>query len=276
MTLDRLAEAAAFIALATGRPEHDVGLILGSGLGDYAVSLPDSVSLPYETVPGFAAPSVEGHAGTLVSAQIGQGAVLALSGRTHLYEGRPMHEIVFGVRAAISAGCGIVVLTNAAGGLGKGLGPGDLVLITDHLNLTGRNPLIGENDPRLGPRFPDLSEVYSMRLRDLARQAAADARVALAEGVYAWMTGPSYETPAEIRMVATLGGDLVGMSTVPEAIAARHMGAEVLGISLVTNLAAGLSSQPLTHEEVTRTAEEARDRFTRLLDALLPRLTGSR
>jgi len=187
-----------------------------------------------------------------------------------------MHEIVFGVRAAISAGCGIVVLTNAAGGLGKGLGPGDLVLITDHLNLTGRNPLIGENDPRLGPRFPDLSEVYSMRLRDLARQAAADARVALAEGVYAWMTGPSYETPAEIRMVATLGGDLVGMSTVPEAIAARHMGAEVLGISLVTNLAAGLSSQPLTHEEVTRTAEEARDRFTRLLDALLPRLTGSR
>lgn len=189
-----------------------------------------------------------------------------------MYEGRPLDEVVFGVRVAIAAGARIIVLTNAAGGVADGLHPGDLVLISDHLNLTGRNPLTGPNDDRLGPRFPDLTHLYSPTLRHLAREAAAEAGVKLGEGVYAWLSGPSYETPAEIRMVATLGGDLVGMSTVPEAIAARHMGAEVLGISLVTNLAAGLSPTPLTHEEVQETASMARDRFTRLLDYLLPAL----
>ena len=254
-----------------GRSHHRAAVVLGSGLGDYASSLPGALPMPYSDIPGWPVPTVAGHNGTLYSADV-NGPILMLSGRAHMYEGRPLDEVVFGVRVAIAAGARIIVLTNAAGGVADGLHPGDLVLISDHLNLTGRNPLTGPNDDRLGPRFPDLTHLYSPTLRHLAREAAAEAGVELGEGVYAWLSGPSYETPAEIRMVATLGGDLVGMSTVPEAIAARHMGAEVLGISLVTNLAAGLSPTPLTHEEVQETASMARERFTRLLNHLLPAL----
>jgi len=271
MQYDTIMAAAATIAERSGRGEHQVAVVLGSGLGDYASTVPGALAIPYADIPGWPVPTVEGHHGTLYSTDM-DGSVLILSGRAHLYEGRSLDEVVFGVRVAIAAGCETIVLTNAAGGLGEGLEPGDLVLIRDHLNLTGHNPLIGPNDTRLGPRFPDLTDLYSPALRATAHRAARAAGVRLGEGVYAWLTGPSYETPAEIRMVARLGGDLVGMSTVPEAIAARHMGAAVLAISLVTNLAAGISDTPLSHEEVQEAAAEARTRFTGLLDHLLPLL----
>jgi purine-nucleoside phosphorylase len=187
-----------------------------------------------------------------------------------------MEDIVFGVRCAVLSGCETVALTNAAGGVGDGLAPGDLVLITDHLNLTGRNPLVGDNDDRLGPRFPDMSTVYPPGLREIAHSSAEAAGVELTEGVYAWFLGPSYETPAEVQMAKRLGADLVGMSTVPEAIAAHHMGAAVLGISLVTNLAAGISDTPLSHDEVQETAAAARNRFTTLVDRLLEDLAAGR
>jgi purine-nucleoside phosphorylase len=267
----RIAAAVDAITARFGGTRHRAAVVLGSGLGDYASTLPRAVAVPYADIPGWPVPTVAGHGGNLYSADVG-GPILVLSGRAHLYEGRSLEDVVFGVRTAIAAGARIVVLTNAAGAVSPAFTPGDLVLITDHLNLTGRNPLIGPNDSALGPRFPDLTDLYSPRLRELARRAAAEADLALGEGIYAWLTGPSYETPAEIRMVARLGGDLVGMSTVPEAIAARHMGAEVLGVSLVANLAAGISSTPLTHEEVQETAANARSRFTSLLDHLLPLL----
>lgn len=269
---DHLSAAADHLASRTGRPRHDVALVLGSGLSPYASSLPGATTIPYQDIPHFPVPTVAGHAGHLASADFGGAKVLAFAGRTHLYEDRPLDEIVFAVRVAVLAGCHTVVLTNAAGGCGDHLSAGDLVLITDHLNLTGRNPLMGPNDDRLGTRFPDMSEAYSKRLRALAREAGVEADVSLKEGVYAWFTGPTYETPAEVRMAKALGADLVGMSTVPEVIAARHMGAHVLGISLCTNLAAGISPVPLSHDEVKEVALESTDRFTRLLDALIPRL----
>lgn len=272
MSYEQLTKVADEIRARTHRDAHDVAVVLGSGLGSYAATLPDAVEIPYEELPEFPIPKVEGHAGSLFSVTVGGGSALVFSGRVHFYEGWPIDRVVFGVRAAIVAGARRVLLTNAAGGVGDGLSPGDLVLLSDHINLTGANPLNGPNDPRLGPRFPDMSEVYSVALREQALEAAAAAGVDVKKGVYAWFTGPSYETPAEIRMARTIGADLVGMSTVPEAIAARHMGADVLGISLVTNLAAGISDMPLSHEEVTETADQAREKFTGLLDALLPRL----
>ncbi len=274
MTYDELKTAVAAIADGTGRDRHHIAVVLGSGLSGYAARLPEATELPYDSIPGFPVPAVEGHRGSLVSAVIGGKGVLILAGRVHTYEGWPMEDIVFGVRCAVLAGCDTVMLTNAAGGVGDGLAPGDLVLISDHLNLTGRNPLVGANDDRLGPRFPDMNTVYAPGLRELAREAAAAVSVDLAEGVYAWFLGPSYETPAEVQMAKRLGADLVGMSTVPEAIAARHMGADVLGISLVTNFAAGTSATPPSHDEVQKTAAEARDRFTTLLDRLLEYLAA--
>ncbi|MGH8875457.1 MAG: purine-nucleoside phosphorylase, partial [Acidimicrobiia bacterium] len=238
----------------------------------YARSLAYAVEVSYSEIPGFPLPAVEGHAGSLFSVELHGGPLLVLAGRVHAYEGWAMADVVLAVRTSVLAGCRTIVLTNAAGGCGNGLAPGDLVLIRDHLNLAGRNPLVGVNDDRLGPRFPDMSEVYPPDLRELAREAAAEAGVELGEGVYAWFLGPSFETPAEVRMAVRLGADLVGMSTVPEAIAARQMGARVLGISLVTNLAAGISPTPLSHQEVQETAERARSRFTAFLDRLLPRL----
>lgn len=274
MTYDELRAAVAAIARGTGRDRHHIALVLGSGLSGYAAGLPGATEIPYSSIPGFPVPSVEGHSGSLYSAPVGERGVLVLAGRVHTYEGWAMEDVVFGVRTAVLAGCSEVVLTNAAGGVGESMAPGDLVLISDHLNLTGRNPLVGANDDRLGPRFPDMSEVYSPRLRSVAHDAAAAAGLELREGVYAWFLGPSYETPAEVQMAKRLGADLVGMSTVPEAIAARHMGAEVLGISLVTNLAAGISEAPLSHSEVQQTADAARDRFTALLDRFLAAPAG--
>lgn len=275
MTYEALSAAADHIRARTGR-EHGVAIVLGSGLSGHASALPNAISLPYEEIPGFPVPKVEGHSGTLVSAAFDEGGILAFAGRVHTYEGWDMADVVFGVRTAMLAGCHTVVLTNAAGGCGDGLEPGDLVVIRDHLNLTARNPLAGPNDDRLGPRFPDMSDVYTAELRGVAREVAARVDVAVKEGVYAWFLGPSYETPAEVQMAKRLGADLVGMSTVPEAIAVRHMGGRVVGISLVTNLAAGISPVPLSHEEVTETAAAARGRFTALVDALLPALLTAR
>lgn len=269
---ERLEQAAGALAELTGRGNHDVVAVLGSGLGGYPGRLEGAVLVSYNDLPGFPLPTAEGHAGTAYSARIGANRVLLMSGRIHAYEGRSADEIVFAVRAAITAGCRKVVLTNASGGCGDGLEAGDLVLITDHVSLTGLSPLTGPNDERIGPRFPDMTEVYSPTLRARAHAAATRAGVNLKEGVYFWFRGPMYETPAEIRMVRALGGSLVGMSTVPEAIAARHMGAEVLGVSLCTNLAAGLSATPLTHEEVIEVGNEASARFADLFDHLLPSL----
>lgn len=271
---DVLVRAAEAVARRTGRPRHDAALVLGSGLSGYARTLPGAVEVPYRDIPGFPVPAVEGHAGSLFSVDVDGVGILVLAGRVHAYEGWGPAEVVFGVRTAALAGSRVVVLTNAAGGVGDGLRPGELVAISDHLNLAARNPLVGPNDDRLGPRFPDLTDAYDPEVRRLLRDAFEAAGVPYREGVYAWLLGPSYETPAEIRMVKRLGGDLVGMSTVPEAIALRHMGVRVGGISLVTNLAAGISPVPLSHEEVTATAAAARERFTAVLDALLPRLGG--
>jgi len=269
MTYEAIQAAAAAIADKTGRPRHKVAIVLGSGLAGYAASLPGAVEVPYADIPGFPLPRVPGHGGSLFSAQPGKAPVLCYSGRVHTYEGWDMAEVVFGVRTAVASGCTTVILTNAAGGAGDGLAPGDLVLLKDHLNLASRNPLVGTNDDRLGPRFPDMSDTYPADLREIAKQVAADAGVELKEGVYAWFLGPTFETPAEVQMAKRLGADLVGMSTVPEAIAARHMGARIIGISLVTNLAAGISTTPITHEEVQETADEARERFTAVVDGLL-------
>lgn len=272
MSYEDLQTAAAAIADQTGRERHNAAVVLGSGLSGYAASLEDAIEIPYGEIPHFPEPRVVGHGGSLFSAPINDGAVLLFAGRVHTYEGWSLEDVVFGVRTAALAGVDSVLLTNAAGGLGEGLSPGDLVAISDHLNYTARNPLAGMNDDRLGPRFPDMSEVYSRRLRGLMRRAFETASVAYQEGVYAWFLGPSYETPAEVEMVRRAGGHLVGMSTVPEAIALNHMGVAVAGISLVTNYAAGITDATLSHEEVTETAAEARTRFTAVLDALLPLL----
>lgn len=272
MTFHQIATATAAIAAATNRDKHDIALVLGSGLSEYATALPKAIEVPYERIPGFPVPRVEGHAGSLVSTELNGTNVMVLAGRVHYYEGWSLDEVVFGVRTAVASGAATVVLTNAAGGVGEGLFPGDLVLIKDHLNLTGANPLMGPNDDRLGPRFPDLTGLYNADLRLRASETAGRIGIDLKEGVYAWLPGPSYETPAEIQMIKRLGGDLVGMSTVPEAIAVRHMGSRVLAVSLVTNLAAGLSAKPLSHAEVQETAAASRSRFSGLIDNLLPNL----
>ncbi len=272
MSYENVMEAAKVVATATGRSEHSAAVVLGSGLSDYATPLSGSVEIPYRDIPHFPIPKVAGHAGSLFSVPVADEAVLLFAGRVHVYEGWPLSDVVFGVRTAAAAGCKVVVLTNAAGGIGDDLSPGDLVTIRDHINLTGRNPLVGDNDERLGPRFPDLTDAYDPRTRELIVASAAEAGVSMKEGIYAWLLGPSYESPAEIRFLKSIGADLVGMSTVPEAIALRHMGVRVGGISLVTNLAAGISTTPLSHDEVTETAARAREKFTGLVDALLLRL----
>ena len=272
MNYEEIEAAAAVIAKHTGREHHDVALVLGSGLSGFAASLPDAIELPYAELPGFPVPRVVGHGGSLFSAEVAGGFVLVFAGRVHHYEGWPVDKVVAGVRTAVLAGAKVVVLTNASGGVNPDFAAGDLVLIRDHLNLAGANPLMGTNDDRLGTRFPDLTDLYGQDLRALAMEVGDEHGVDLHEGVYAWLSGPSYETPAEIQMVSRLGGDLVGMSTVPEAIAIRHMGARVLGISLCTNLAAGISPTPLSHDEVKEVAMLAKDKFTRLLENLLPRL----
>ncbi|MXZ07223.1 MAG: purine-nucleoside phosphorylase [Acidimicrobiia bacterium] len=268
----RLTEAASAIGGLTGRSHHDMVAVLGSGLGGYPDQIEGAIKVPYDRIPGFPEPSAPGHSGAAYSVEMGRNRVLLYSGRVHHYEGYSPDQIVFSIRAAILSGARCVVLTNASGGCRSDIAPGDLVLLTDHINPTGLSPLRGPNDDRLGTRFPDMTDVYSPWLRQQAREAADQVGVGLREGVYMWWRGPMFETPAEIRMAITLGADLIGMSTVPEAIAARHMGAEVLGISLCTNRAAGLAAGRITGEEVIEVAGQAAGRLRRLFDALLPRL----
>jgi purine-nucleoside phosphorylase len=299
MTTDPYAAAAASagrLAELTGQAAHDIAVVLGSGWAAVADELAAAVAshshtgptaqhtgpaaappppqeptaeVPLADLGGFPPPTVAGHQPTARSIDVGGQRVLLFLGRTHLYEGHPVATVVHGVRTAVAAGCRVIVLTNAAGGIADGLRPGQHVLIRDHLNLTARSPLTGDAPPDGYPsRFTDLSDLYAARLRKLARQADPD----LAEGVYAALPGPHYETPAEIRMLHTLGADLVGMSTALEAIAARHLGAEVLGISLVSNLAAGLAPGGLDHAEVIAAGRDAAARMGVLLARILPRL----
>ena len=274
MNYHTLMAAATAIKARTGFESHDAAVVLGSGLGSYAASLDGAIEIPYADIPGFPQPQVVGHSGSLYSAPIGDGRVLLFSGRVHTYEGWEMEDVVFGARTAVACGAKRVLLTNAAGGVRDDLSPGDFVIISDHLNLTGRNPLTGPNDDRLGPRFPDMTNVYSPDLRAALTATFEHVGIVPHQGIYAWFLGPTYETPAEVQMAKRMGADLVGMSTAPEAIAIRHMGAEVAGISLVTNLAAGISPTPLSHEEVTETAGIARSTFTRIVDHFLPTLVS--
>ena len=249
-----------------------VGVVLGSGLGAFADTLEHRTETPYSQIPGWPVSTAMGHAGKLVEGRIDDTDVLVMAGRAHLYEGYTAQQAAFGIREMARLGVRSLVLTNASGGINLGYHPGQLVLISDHLNLLGANPLTGPNDDSLGPRFPDMSEAYSREYREIAKQAGAGLGVTLEEGVYAAVPGPSYETPAEIRYLRTIGADLVGMSTVPETIAANHLGLKVLGISCVTNMAAGVLPKKLVHDEVIETGERVRDTLEALLRAVLPRL----
>ncbi len=268
--LAELSEAVSAVQAST-QVVPAVGVVLGSGLGAWADSLTSLDRIPYGEIPRMPQSTVVGHAGNLCLGLAGDVPVACLQGRVHLYEGHDPERVVFGVRLLARLGCRAILLTNAAGGLAPGFAPGDLMLVTDHLNLMGKNPLTGPNIEAFGPRFPDMTEAYDPALRAAAREAAIETGTKLHEGVYAGLLGPTYETPAEIRMIATLGASAVGMSTVPEIIALRHMGVPAAAISCITNLAAGISKSKLDHSEVEATARATRDRFTALLSAWVRR-----
>jgi purine-nucleoside phosphorylase len=268
---DRIEQTAAHIRVRCGAVP-DTAVVLGSGLGDFADRLTGAYVTPYEDLPNWPPSAVVGHSGRLVIGSIADRRVAALAGRAHFYEGYDLATVVFAVRVMARLGVRQLILTNAAGGINTGFAQGALMIIDDHINLLGSNPLIGRNDERLGVRFPDMSEVYSSRMRGIADEAAAAADIPVTHGVYVATHGPSYETPAEIRYFRKIGADAVGMSTVPEAIAARHMGLEVLGISCITNMAAGVLPGPLNHEEVMDTARRVRGSFIALLEGILARL----
>jgi purine-nucleoside phosphorylase len=249
-----------------------VAVVLGSGLGGFADALENPSIVAYHEIPGWPQSTAIGHAGRLVAGSVDGVPVIALAGRVHLYEGYTASQVVYGMRVMDRLGVEAIVLTNAAGGVNPSYHPGQLVLISDHINLLGQNPLTGPNDDSLGPRFPDMSEAYAKGYREIARNAGKEIGLDLAEGVYAALPGPSYETPAEIRYLRAIGADLVGMSTAPEAIAANHMGLKVLGISCVTNLAAGVTDRKLDHKEVLEVGERAKDTMIELLRRTLPRL----
>lgn len=261
--------SAAALAEATGVDRHDLAVVLGSGWRPAADRMGEVVAeVPMAELGGFPPTAVEGHGSTVRSIAHDGRRILCFLGRVHLYEGHHPNQVTHGVRTAIRAGCSVVVLTNAAGGIRADLRPGQPVLIADHVNLTGRTPLLGPNDDRLGPRFPDMSQAYSPRLRELARSVEPD----LAEGIYCGLLGPTYETPAEVRMARTLGADLVGMSTVHETIAAVHAGAEVLAVSLMTNFAAGLGQAHLEHEDVLSVAAASAERMGALVAEIVGRI----
>jgi purine-nucleoside phosphorylase len=268
---DQVKEAAD--AVRSRVPEvPDVAIVLGSGLGDFVGSLTDAVTMPYVDLPHWPASRVIGHAGKLVVGKTNGRTIAALAGRVHLYEGHDASRVAFSIRTLGLLGVKTLILTNAAGGVNTGFARGALMVIDDHINLTGHNPLVGENDERFGARFPDMTEVYSSRLRGMADRAGKAVNLVLPHGTYVALLGPSYETPAEIRYLRTIGADAVGMSTVPEAIVARHMRMEVLGISCITNMAAGVLPQPLDHAEVMETAARVRGQFIALLEAIIGQL----
>jgi purine-nucleoside phosphorylase len=266
---DQMNDAAGFIK-SRNALSPEVGVILGSGLGEFADTLEEKTVIPYENIPHFKKAGVKGHAGRLVMGKINGRPAAVMQGRYHYYEGHDIREVVFPVRVLCGLGIKKLLLTNAAGGINSLLLPGDLMIIRDHINMMGVNPLWGENDERLGPRFPDMSRVYDEELINIIADTVKSMGLGVKKGVYLALSGPSYETPAEIKMLAVLGADAVGMSTVPEAIAARHMGAAVAGISCISNLAAGISKTPLSHKEVTETANRVKDHFIKLLDVVIP------
>jgi purine-nucleoside phosphorylase len=259
------AERAARLIRERAKANVSVAIVLGSGLGGFADELTDASGIPYDQIPGFARATVEGHAGRLVIGKVGATAIAALQGRFHFYEGYSLEEVTFPIRVLKLLGVKTLILTNASGALNAEYAPGTLMLISDHINLMGVNPLIGANDTRFGPRFPDLTNVYSPELQDIVLQEAREMKLEMRRGIYASLTGPSYETPAEIHMVRALGAQAVGMSTVPEAIVARHMGMKVVGISCITNLAAGVTDHPVDHTQVIATGERIRESFSELL-----------
>lgn len=266
-----LQEAVAFIEPKLAE-KPTIGLVLGSGLGVLADEIENPVVIPYHEIPGFTVSTVVGHKGQLVIGKLQGKQVVAMQGRFHFYEGHGLDAVVFPIRVMKLLGVETIIVTNAAGGINEGYDPGDLMLISDHINMTFRNPLIGPNDDELGARFPDMSEAYSKELRQLAHQVASEQGIKLREGVYVGLLGPSYETPAEIRMLRLLGGDAVGMSTVPEAIVARHMKVKVLGISCISNMAAGILEQPLSHDEVMETTEKVKTQFLALVNGIVAKL----
>lgn len=268
---ERAQEAARLIRSRTD-VDVTVAIILGSGLGAFANDLTEATQIPYDEIPGFARSTVEGHAGRLVIGKSGDVTVAAMQGRFHFYEGYSLQEVTFPMRVLKLLGVRTVVLTNAAGALNVEFTPGSLMVISDHLNLLGDNPLRGPNDERFGPRFPDLTSVYARRLQDAVIEEGRTLGLKLPRGIYGALAGPSYETPAEIRMLRTLGADVVGMSTVPEAIVARHMAMEVVGISCITNLAAGVSDELIDHSQVMAIGERVRGDFTTLLRRVVARL----
>ncbi|HJZ83419.1 MAG TPA: purine-nucleoside phosphorylase [Pyrinomonadaceae bacterium] len=272
-TLFERAQRAAQSIRSRAGVEPSVAIVLGSGLGAFADELEGATSLPYVDIPGFAQATVEGHAGCLVVGAADDVTVAAMQGRFHFYEGYSLEEVTFPIRVLKLLGVRTLILTNAAGSLNTEFTPGSLMVISDHINLMGVNPLIGRNDERFGPRFPDLSVTYDPGLQSIVIDEAQAMGVDVRRGVYAALSGPSYETPAEIHMVRTLGADAVGMSTVPEAIVARHMDMQVIGISCITNLAAGVSDRPVDHSQVIATGEQVRAQFTELLRRVLKRLS---
>ena len=262
-------QAAAEYILSRTALRPTIGLVLGSGLGDFADTLEDTLRIPFSEIPHFPLPTVPGHTGAVVIGRKGGRDVAVLQGRIHYYEGLPQSEITLPIRVLAAMGIRNLVLTNAAGGVNLFYHPGDLMLISDHINFSGSNPLIGANLDAFGPRFPDCSDIYTASLRAAIREKAKAAGISLQEGVYAMYSGPNYETPAEIRMFRTLGADAVGMSTVPEALVAAHCGMTVTGISCITNMAAGVLPQKLSHAEVVETANRVHDTFHSLMDLIL-------
>jgi purine-nucleoside phosphorylase len=264
-------EAVAYIRDVTVREPH-IAVVLGSGLGAFADELADPISIPYSEIPGWPVSTAAGHSGKLVFGKLGRLDIAVMAGRAHLYEGYTQAQVTFGVKVLHRLGVRSMVFTNAAGGINLSFRQDGLVLISDHINLQGSNPLIGHNDDSEGPRFPDMTEAYSAAYRAKAHEVAKQLKIQLEEGVYAALTGPSYETPAEIRYLRAIGADLVGMSTVPEVIVANYLGLQVLAISCVTNMAAGILPQKLDHKEVMETGYRVRDTLIRFLKALLPKL----
>jgi purine-nucleoside phosphorylase len=271
MNYNHIKEAANYVKMKFNDTPK-VGLILGSGLGVLADEIEQSVKIPYNEIPNFPVSTVEGHAGQLVFGTLKGAKVVAMQGRFHFYEGYSLDKVTAPVRVMKELGVETLIVTNAAGGINESFQAGDLMLITDHINNMGTNPLIGPNDSNIGVRFPDMSESYNLNLREMAKSSANELNIKLQEGVYVGNTGPSYETPAEIRALRVLGGDAVGMSTVPEVIVAKHAGLNVLGISCISNMAAGILNQPLSHDEVIETTEKVRVNFLNLVKSIVEKI----
>lgn len=274
MAMSKILEATQFIS-SKMKVKPKIGMVLGSGLGIYVDQIQNKIIIPYQDIPHFKRTSVEGHEGRLILGEVHGVPVAALQGRLHAYEGHPMEEIVLPVRTLAALGIEMLFLTNASGGINEHYHPGDLVAITDHINMSGRNPLVGPNIAELGPRFPDMSQAYDLELIDLMKKVAKNHHVEIKSGVYCSVLGPTYETPAEIRMIKAIGGDMVGMSTVPEVIAANHLGLKVAGVACITNYAAGIKLEKLNHADVKKVAEKAMVGFATILTETIGELKKS-